>query len=70
MKMLNVDMDNVLVFLLSGIDRLSPEIISTCKGRLDEVPVIFLLMHPMQDAIKSYNALSQKYDTCILSTSP
>ena len=63
-------MDNVLVDFKSGIDRLSPDIISKYEGKLDEVPSIFSLMEPMSGAIESYKILSENFDTYILSTSP
>jgi 5'-nucleotidase len=69
-KILYIDMDNVLVNFQSGIDRLSPEIISRYEGNLDEVPGIFSLMEPMNGAIESYRTLSENFDTYILSTSP
>jgi 5'(3')-deoxyribonucleotidase len=69
-KILYVDMDNVLVNFQSGIDSLSPELISKYEGKLDEVPGIFSLMEPVQGAIDSYCILSEKFDTYILSTSP
>jgi len=40
------------------------------EGRLDEVPGIFGLMQPMEQAIESYHKLSKHYDIYILSTSP
>ena len=69
-KILYVDMDNVLVNFQSGIDRLSPSIVSQYEGKLDEVPGIFSLMDPIEEAIESYRKLSEKFDTYILSTSP
>lgn len=63
-------MDNVLVDFKSGIDRLSPEIIKQYEKRLDEVPGIFSLMEPMEDAIESFRKLSENFDIYILSTSP
>src|ERR1035437_3798509 len=69
-KILYVDMDNVLVNFQSGINRLSPAIVSQYEGKLDEVPGIFSLMEPMEEAIESYKKLSENFDTYILSTSP
>ena len=69
-KILYVDMDNVLVDFKSGIDRLSPDLISKYEGKLDEVPGIFSLMEPMNGAIESYRTLAKNFDTYILSTSP
>ena len=62
-SVLYVDMDNVLVNFQSGIDRLSPEMVTKYKGDLDEVPGIFSLMDPLEAAIESYKKLSQHFDT-------
>lgn len=70
MKILYVDMDNVLVDFPSGIARLSPDTRREYDGRLDEVPGIFGLMDPMPDAIESFETLASHYDTYILSTAP
>ena len=70
MKVLFVDMDNVLVDFPSGIDRISDKERSIYGDRLDEVPGIFGLMTPLEDAIDSFHKLSQTYDTYILSTAP
>jgi len=70
MKILYVDMDNVLVDFPSGIAQLSPETRREYDGRLDEVPGIFGLMDPMPDAIESFETLASHYDTYILSTAP
>ena len=70
MKILYVDMDNVLVDFPSGIARLSPDTRHEYDGRLDEVPGIFGLMDPMPDAIESFETLASHYDTYILSTAP
>jgi 5'-nucleotidase len=70
MKILYVDMDNVLVDFPSGIDRLNEDLKEKYKDNYDEVPNIFSLMKPMPNAIESYAMLSEKYDTYILSTAP
>lgn len=70
MKILYVDMDNVLVDFVSGITKISKEIQVEYDGRLDEVPGIFSLMSPMPDAIESFNHLATLFDTYILSTAP
>ena len=70
MKILYVDMDNVLVDFKSGIDRVSKEIQSEYENRLDEVPSIFSLMEPMPQAVESYNYLAAHFDTYILSKAP
>ena len=69
-KIVYVDMDNVLVDFVSGINQLPKETQIEYKGDLDEVPGIFSLMIPMEDAIKSFKKLSSTYDTYILSTAP
>ncbi len=69
-KVIYVDMDNVLVDFQSGIDQLDDEMQKEYEGRLDEVPNIFGLMHPMENAIDSYIELTKHYDVYILSTSP
>ena len=70
MKVLYIDMDNVLVDFQSGIDRLDEQTQEMFADRLDEVPGIFSLMDPMPGAIEAYHLLSAKYDTYILSTAP
>ena len=69
-KVLYIDMDNVLVDFKSGIDRLDEQTKELFADRLDEVPGIFSLMDPMPGAIAAYRELSSKYDTYILSTAP
>ena len=69
-KIVYVDMDNVLVDFVSGINQLSKETQIKYQGDLDEVPGIFSLMAPMEDAIESFKKLSSMYDTYILSTAP
>lgn len=58
LKIVYIDMDNVLVDFQSGIDR------------LDEVPHIFSYMQPKTDAVESFNRLADRYDVYILSTAP
>lgn len=70
LKILYIDMDNVIVDFASGISRLDPNTISKYEGRLDEVPGIFALMEPMPGAIDSINLLAKSFDTYILSTAP
>jgi 5'(3')-deoxyribonucleotidase len=69
-KILYVDMDNVLVDFPSAFSKVSTDLLSQYKDRLDEVPGIFSLMDPMEHAIESYRDLSTRFDTYILSTSP
>ena len=69
-KIVYVDMDNVLVDFKSGIERIDHDTIISYEDRLDEVPGIFSLMTPMENAIESYEKLCENFDTYILSTSP
>jgi len=69
-KILYVDMDNVLVDFASGIQKVPEKIKIEFHGRLDEIPGIFSLMRPLNGAILSFERLSKKYDTYILSTAP
>ena len=70
MKILFVDMDNVLVDFKSGINRLNKDEKKKFFDNYDEAPGIFSKMLPMPQAISSYEILSKKYDTYILSTAP
>ena len=54
MKVLYIDMDNVLVDFPSGIDHISATDRASYKGRLDEVPGIFGLMTPLEEEINVY----------------
>ena len=69
-RILYIDMDNVLVDFPSGIARTPEAIQQDYVDRLDEIPGIFSLMDPIQDAIESYEFLAQYFDTYILSTAP
>ena len=70
MKIVYVDMDNVLVNFQSGIDKLSSKQFNEFKGRYYQVPSIFSLMDPLEGALEAFEKLSSKYDTYILSTAP
>ena len=63
-------MDNVLVDFSSGIERIPSQLQIEYEGRIDEVPGIFSLMRPLSGAISSFERLSYRYDTYILSTAP
>ena len=63
-------MDNVVVDFKSGINKLSIQQKKKYVGRLDEVPGIFSLMSPMENAIESVEKLSKVFDTYLLSTAP
>lgn len=69
-KIIYIDMDNVLVDFKTGIDKLDNDTLNEYEGRLDEVPNIFSLMDPFNNAIESVEKLSGKYDLYILSTAP
>ena len=62
MKVLYVDMDNVLVDFQSGIDKLSKDVVEKNHNDLDEVDGIFSLMDPMPDAIESLQFLAKHFD--------
>jgi len=70
MKIVYVDMDNVLVNFQSGIDCISEQERESFKDHLDDVPGIFSKMKPVEDAIEAYEALTKHYDVYILSTAP
>ena len=63
-------MDGVLVDFESGLDQVDQKTKEQYKGRLDEIPNIFSLMQPVENAIESFNELSYYFDTYILSTAP
>ena len=74
--LLYFDMDNVLVDFQSGLDQVSEEkkaefaVDDKGKPHYDDIPGIFALMKPMPGAIEAVNALKDKYDCYILTTSP
>jgi 5'-nucleotidase len=70
MKILYIDMDNVIVDFPSAFPHIPREVLSEHEGRLDEVPGIFGLMNPIDGAIDAYHELASLFDTYILSTSP
>ncbi len=70
MKIIYIDMDNVIVDFKSGINKLTALQKNEYEGRLDDVPGIFSLMMPIKDAIESVEKLSKVYDTYLLSTAP
>lgn len=70
MKILYIDMDNVLVDFQSGIDQFSKQVQDEYLNREDEIPGIFGKMIPKAGAIESYIKLSKIFDTYILSTAP
>ena len=64
------DMDNVLVDFQSGVDQISEKDKAKYAGHYDDIPDIFAKMRPMPGAKKAVNALADKYDCYILTTSP
>lgn len=72
-QILYFDMDNVLVDFQSGLDQVSEEVKAKFadegKGN-EDIPDIFAKMKPMPGAIEAVNALKDKYDCYILTTSP
>ena len=70
MKLLYVDMDNVLVDFPSGVARIEPELACAFEGRLDEVPGIFALMRPVAGAVAAFEILTRHFDTYVLSSAP
>ena len=70
MKVLYIDMDNVLVDFKSGLAKLPADQVVAAGGELDNAPGIFALMQPMPGAIEAYHELSELFDTYILSTAP
>lgn len=70
MKILYVDMDNVLVDFQSAFPKLEPGTVKKLGNKIDELDGIFSLMEPMPDAIEAFTFLSKYFDTYILSTAP
>ncbi|WP_198295560.1 HD domain-containing protein [Diaminobutyricimonas sp. LJ205] len=69
-KILYIDLDNTLVDFPSGIGRLPKHATERYRDAYDDAPGIFSLMDPVPGAIEAYGALSELFDTYILSTSP
>lgn len=70
MKIVYVDMDNVLVDFPRGLDRLSEEVRKEYEEDPDEIPNFFRDLPPIEGAIEGFHTLSKHYDTYILSTAP
>jgi len=70
MKIVYVDMDNVLVDFQSGIDRQDEATRKKYAGNEDEIPGIFAQMDPNPGAIEAFHTLAKHFDTYFLSTSP
>jgi 5'-nucleotidase len=69
-KILNVDMDGVLVDFRSAFRHMSAAKLREYRGREDDIPGIFRHMDPMPGAVKAYRELAALYDTYVLSTAP
>jgi 5'-nucleotidase len=69
-KIVYVDMDNVLVDFQSALPHLSRKVAREFKDHLDDVPGIFSLMRPMPGALEAFAELSLLFDVYILSTAP
>jgi 5'-nucleotidase len=70
LKILYIDMDNVLVDFRSSFVRIDPLLLKEFEGHLDDIPDLFSKMDPMPDAVDSFNRLAAVFDTYILSTAP
>ena len=70
MKIVYVDMDNVLVNFKSGINLLTEEQKQIFIDNYDEVPGIFSTMEPVEGALDAYKELTKYFDVYILSTAP
>jgi 5'(3')-deoxyribonucleotidase len=79
--MLDVDMDNVISDLKTGIERVPKFMMAEHIARvglnedgsekdLDDIPGIFSLMEPMKDAVDSVTELAGVFDLSLLSSSP
>jgi len=69
-KILYFDLDGVLTDFSSAFPFFSAEILKAFEDRLDEVPGIFAKMTPVAGALDAFAALSERFDTYILSTAP
>jgi len=73
---LYVDMDNVIVDFMSGVNRIDPKILESHESKhgvgknLDEIEGVFALMDPIPGAIDAVRSLAEKFDTYVLSSSP
>ena len=71
-KTVYVDMDNVLVDFVSGIDKLPQEVRDATTEDFDDIEGIFSLMDPVGGAVEAVRKLakSPKIELYILSTAP
>jgi 5'-nucleotidase len=68
LKILYIDMDNVLVNFPTGIAKTPPDLNEQFEGHLDDIPGILSLMDPVEGAVQAFNELSSLFDIYILST--
>ncbi|MFD1315221.1 5' nucleotidase, NT5C type [Namhaeicola litoreus] len=68
-KTLYIDMDNVLVDFPSAFAKIDKEILTQYEHK-DDIPGIFALMDPVEDAIESIEFLAKHFEVYILSTAP
>ena len=69
-KILYIDLDNALVNVQSGIDRLTNAEYCRYENRFDQVPGIYARMEPLPGAVEAFCTLARSFDTYILSTAP
>jgi len=69
-KTLFIDMAGVLVDFPSAFVHIDKETKEQFKDNMDDIEGIFSLMTPMPKAIESFEKLSNRFDTYILSTAP
>ena len=70
MKIIYIDLDNVVVDFPSAFDKIKPTILETYKGNEDEIPHIFSLMKPMPKSVEAVSFLSKYFEIYFLSTAP
>lgn len=69
-KVLYVDMDNVLVDFMSGVQDVPADIREQYDDSLSDIPGIFARMEPIPGAIEAFRKLARVFDVYILSTAP
>ena len=71
-KIVYIDMDNVLVDFITGIEKLPEDVRAQYPGDkdIDDCPGIFALMDPMPGAVEAFHELTKHFDVYILSTAP
>ena len=70
MKILYIDMDNVLVDFRSAFPKVDPKLLKAHEHDKDEIPGVFALMDPMPGAKDAVTLLHKHFDLYILSTAP